>query len=225
MQFAAFTLDEANVCDNSLLTLPGTGADRPETLRSIAAITGCSGPLLETIRTDPMHRVADLALLDSLLQKQTALTLWLLRPEIKQHLAQPDQRMFTLALTRDAIADAFARGSNARGLALYDALDPAGRRAMQDDTQAGFTAMIDGIPVIFVPASDVSLTTSLAAALYLADRKDEARVLIDADPKLPVQRRLVDCLLRPRPQRMQVRPRRAAEKVEMSTDVIRTSTI
>ncbi|MEZ0134718.1 MULTISPECIES: hypothetical protein [Novosphingobium] len=194
VQFAAFTLDEANVCDNSLLTLPGTGADRPETLRSIAAITGCSGPLLETIRTDPMHRVADLALLDSLLQKQTALTLWLLRPEIKQHLAQPDQRMFTLALTRDAIADAFARGSNARGLALYDALDPAGRRAMQDDTQAGFTAMIDGIPVIFVPASDVSLTTSLAAALYLADRKDEARVLIDADPKLPVQRRLVDCL-------------------------------
>jgi len=193
-QFAAFILNEANVCDNSLLALAGTAANRPETLRSIAAITGCSGPLLETIRTDPTHRIADFALLDSLLQKQSTLTLWLLRPEIKQHLAQPDERMFALALTRNAIADAFARGSDARGLALYDALDPVGRRAMQDDTQAGFTATIDGIPVIFAPASNVSLTTSLAAALYLADRKDEARVLIDADPQLPVKRRLMDCL-------------------------------
>ena len=194
VQFAAFTLNEANVCDKSLYTLPGTVADRPASLRSITAVTGCSEPLLETLQTDPTHRVADLALLDSLLQKQSTLTLWLLRPEAAQHVAQPDQRMVTLALTRDAIADAFTRGADAHGLALYDALEPAGRRAMLDDTQAGFTATIDGIPVVFAPESHASLTTSLAAALYLADRKDEARVLIETDPQLPVQRRLVNCL-------------------------------
>lgn len=194
VQFAAYTLYEANLCDKSLLTLPGAVADSSASLRSIAAVTGCSEPLLEALQTDPIHRIADLALLDSLLQKQSTLTLWLLRPEVAQHVAPADLRMFTLALTRDAIADAFTRGADARGLALYDALDPAGRRAMLDDTQAGFTAMIDGIPVVFAAESHVSLTTSLSAALYLADRKDEARVLIETDPQLPVQRRLVNCL-------------------------------
>lgn len=194
MQFAAFTLDEANPCDKSLLALPGTAADRSASLRSIAGITGCSALLLETIQIDPAHQVADLALLNSFLRQQSTLTLWLLRPEVVQHIAESDQRAFTLALTRDAISDAFARGAEARGLALYDALDLADRRAMLADTQDSFTTMIDGIPVLIAARSHVGLTTSLAAALYLADRKDEARVLIETDPRLPTQRRLVNCL-------------------------------
>lgn len=198
VQFAAFTIDQANLCDKSLMTLPGAAADRAASFRSIAAVTGCSEPLLEAVKVDPSYQVADLVMLSEVLQNQPTLTLWLLRPEVEQHIAPEAQRAFRLAFTRKAIEDAFAVGADARGLALYDALDPEGRSAMLADTQVGFTATIDGIPVIFGASEHTSLTTSLAAAMFLADRTDEARALIEKDPKLPSERKLVNCFYKAR---------------------------
>lgn len=198
VQFAAFTIDQANLCDKSLMTLPGAAADRAASFRSIAAVTGCSEPLLGAVKADPSRQVADLAMLSEVLQNQPTLTLWLLRPEVQQHIAPAAQRAFRLAFTRKAIEDAFAVGADARGLALYDALDPGERGAMLADTQDGFTAAIDGIPVIFGAREHTSLTTSLAAAMYLSGRTDEAREIVEKDPKLPSERKLVDCLFRAR---------------------------
>ena len=198
VQFAAFTIYQANLCDKSLMTLQDAAADRAASFRSIAAVTGCSEPLLEAVKVDPSHQVADLAMLSEVLQNQPTLTLWLLRPELEQHIAPEAQRAFQLAFTRKAIEDAFAVGADARGLALYDALDPGGRGAMLADTQDGFAATIDSIPVVFGAKDHTSLTTSLAAAMFLAGRADEARALIEKDPELPSERKLVDCLYRAR---------------------------
>lgn len=194
LQFAAFTINQANVCDLSLLALPSKTPNPASSFRTIAAVTGCSGPLLEALKTDPSHRVADLALLSEILQNQPTLNLWLLRPEALQKVAPESQSEFNLALTRKAISDAFNYGADARGLALYDALDQAGRRAMQADNQDEFTATIDGVPIHFGAKDSVGLTTSLAAAMYLAGRIDEARFMIESSPQLLVEREFVDCL-------------------------------
>ena len=69
---------------------------------------------------------------------------------------------------------------------------------MLADTQDGFAATIDSIPVVFGAKDHTSLTTSLAAAMFLAGRADEARALIEKDPELPSERKLVDCLYRAR---------------------------
>ena len=198
VQFAAFTIYQANLCDRSLMTLSGGALNRAASFRSIAAVTGCSEPLLEAVKADSSHQVADLAMLSELLQNQPALTLWLLRPDLKQHIAPAAQRAFQLAFTRKAIEDAFALGADARGLALYDALDPEGRGAMLADAQDGFSATIEGIPVLFGAKDHSSLTTSLSAAMLLAGRTDEARALIQRDTKLPSERKLVDCLYKAR---------------------------
>ncbi len=176
------------------MALPGEAADPSASFRSIAAVTGCSEPLLKALKADPLHQVADLALLSELLRNQPTLTLWLLRPEVARHVAPAQQRAFKLALTRKAIGDAFARGAEARGLALYDALDPTSRSVILADRQEGFVATIDGVVVTFGAKDHTRLITSLAAAMYLAGRTSEARILVNSDPQLPVQRRLVNCL-------------------------------
>lgn len=195
VQFAAFTIYSANFCDKSLLSLPHKAENRPEHYRAIAAVTGCSGPLLEAIKSDPSHQIADLAMLTELLEHQPTLHLWLLRPGVEQHVAPAERRAFKLAMTRKAIGDAFSVGAEARGLSLFDALDPQGRKEMLADKQARFVATIDGLPVVIGAKDDISLRTSLAAAMYLAGRTVEARALIADDPQLPFQRRLVNCSL------------------------------
>jgi hypothetical protein len=193
LQFAAYTLHDANFCDASLSALPMPADDRAAALRMVGNVTGCPEPLFEAARADNTHRIADIALLDRIIGDPGALTLWLLRDEAVNRVAPEDRKLFILAMTRKAIVGALKLASLSRALALYDALGEADQRTLLWGMPEQIRVMIDGLPVTLDGRAAGEPQTSLAAALFSMGRKDEARAVIQADPNLPSIRALTEC--------------------------------
>ncbi|QDK31764.1 hypothetical protein DM450_02955 [Sphingomonas sp. IC081] len=197
IEIAADAMWQIDHCTAHFEQLEHIGADPLEALRAIASVTQCPVYQARLAAADPAHAAATLSelLLSDEMRKVHALPIaeWLASPSALARAAPSSRDALRLRMTRTAIALAFDTGLVSEGLALFDGLSAGERQAILPAVQPAFEAEIDDLPVAFPALAEGDLASSIAAALFDAGRKTEARAIVIASPQTVIWRAIVAC--------------------------------
>lgn len=197
IEIAADAMWQIDHCTAHFEQLEHIGADPLEALRAIASVTQCPVHQARLAAADPAHAAATLSelLLSDEMRKVHALPIaeWLASPSALARAAPSSRDALRLRMTRTAIALSFDTGLVSEGLALFDGLSAGERQAILPAVQPAFEAEIDGLPVAFPALAEGDLASSIAAALFDAGRKTEARAIVIASPQTVIWRAIVAC--------------------------------
>jgi hypothetical protein len=119
---------------------------------------------------------------------------WLTRPAALARIAEADRPALAAWLYGRYARLLFETGLTERAVALIDGLPGEVRRRVMAPPAAGFTALVDGLPVtIEEPRAGELAHLELAAAYAVAGRSAEAEAMFAAMPRVAGARHAFDC--------------------------------
>lgn len=175
-------------------------ADTISTAWLIAQAEKCSGNFvrfLETAPSQPMPMMIEMAHFGTIeLAGSLPIYEWLTQQAALERIAPFNRQRLITAIYRRQLDKLLKVGLDKRALELFDGLSDEQREAVLQPDERSFVVEVDGLPLyIEADTSTADLQAGLAATLALAGRREEAKAILYAQPKLSETLAWFDCFV------------------------------